>query len=64
MSEWRENVVGELTELTEKTVKLRRFMVSKEYFDLPSEQRALLRKQALIMGEYADILIKRLEAAG
>ena len=64
MSEWRENVIGELTELTEKTVKLRRFMVSKEYFELTSEQRALLRKQAIVMNEYADILIKRLEVVG
>ena len=63
MSEWRERVVGESTELTELIVRLRRFMVSKEYYELPAKHRALLREQAIVMNNYADILIQRLESA-
>ena len=63
MSEWQEEVVGELTELTEKVVKLRRFMVTEQYLELSEEQTELLRVQAFYMCEYADTLTKRLEAA-
>ena len=64
MSEWREAVIGELTELTEKMVRLRRFMVTEEYFNLPGAQCDLLRRQSIIMHDYADVLIERLETAG
>ena len=64
MSEWRENVQGELCELTEKMVRLRRFMVTEDYFKLPGQQAGLLRRQSIIMHDYADVLIERLEAAG
>jgi hypothetical protein len=64
MSEWRESVVGELTELTEKMVRLRRFMVTEAYFELPGEQASLLRRQSIIMHDYADVLIERLESSG
>ncbi len=64
MSEWREKVIQESIEVTERMVRLRRFMVLKEYFELPERQRELLRRQSIIMHDYADILIERLETAG
>ena len=63
MSEWREAVQGELIELTEKMVRLRRFMVTEEYFELPGAQGSLLRRQSIIMHDYADVLIERLESS-
>jgi len=61
--EWRENVQGELAEITEKMVRLRRFMVTEDYFELPGAQASLLRRQSIIMHDYADVLIERLESS-
>lgn len=60
-NEWREEVLGELTELTEKLVRLRRFLVSEEFYKLSEQQCNLLRNQAGAMSQYADILTKRLQ---
>ncbi len=58
--EWRERVVVELTEVTEKIVRLRRFMVTEKYFQLSEDHCDLMRMQSFYMSEYADILAKRL----
>ena len=60
MSEWRERVTVELAEVTEKIVKLRRFMMTERFFQLSEEHANLMRLQSFHMAEYADLLTKRL----
>lgn len=62
-SEWRADVVEELTALTEKLVRLRRFLVQEEFYKLSEQQCNLLRNQASAMAQYADILTKRLQSS-
>ena len=62
MNEWRERLVTELAEVTEKIVKLRRFMSTAKFFEGVTEYQAdLMRLQSFHMSEYADILTKRLD---
>ncbi len=59
--EWREKVITELNELTEKLVRLRRFIGSEDYYQLSRNHTSMLRAQARVMSQYADILAERLE---
>jgi len=59
-NEWREGVIKELDEMTEKLIRLRQFMITKEFFVLSEKQTELLCRQAGIIAEYADLLIERL----
>ncbi len=61
-NEWREEVIAELTRLTEELVRLRRFMVNEDFYKLSERQTNLLRDQSAAMCEYADILAKRLQS--
>lgn len=62
-SEWRDRVILELEDLTDKIVRLRQFMTSKEYYVLSASQACLMRDQAKAMSKYADILIDRLRCS-
>jgi hypothetical protein len=61
-SEWREEVLSELKRLTEDLVRLRRFLVSEDFYKLSEQQCNLLRNQSTAMSQYADILTKRLQS--
>ena len=56
----RERVERELSGLETRMKKLSRFIGSAEYKGLSKESRYLLRKQYKTMGEYEEILSKRL----
>ncbi len=58
--EWRQRVIDELDRLTERVVKLRRFIAGEEFYKLAERQQNLLKKQSIAMNEYADILSERL----
>ena len=60
--EWRQEVQLELAQLTERIVRLRRFMLIDDFYKISEQQGNLLRSQASVMGQYADILTKRLSA--
>lgn len=60
---WRQDVQLELATLTERIVRLRRFMLTDKFYGELSEQQAnLLRNQGSVMCQYADILTIRLQA--
>ncbi len=59
-SEWRQRVIAELAELTERIVKLRRFMTTDDFYAITVTQAELLYQQSAVMNKYADILVQRL----
>ena len=61
-NEWREKVIEELHELTEKIMRLRWFMTSEDFYTLTERQCNLLRKQSAVMCEHADLLTERLQS--
>ena len=56
-----DRVIEELELLTIKAKSLKMFLSSKEFRDLPIEQRHLLGQQLEVMRRYRKILISRLE---
>jgi len=61
-NEWRAGVINELTELTERLVRLRQFMLKEDFFKLSELQANLLQEQSAAMCEYANILTQRLRS--
>ena len=51
---------SELTELTEKLVKLQLFMAGEEFRKLPGHSRNLLAYQSRAMATYAHVLSERI----
>lgn len=60
MKDYQKRLLTEKAELTEKLDKLKNFL-NVDKIPLSAEQRKLLEKQSEIMGEYKDILEKRIE---
>lgn len=60
---WQDGVAIELTNLTDKIVRLRWFIAGQEFLQIGSVQRLLLLDQSEQMAAYADTLVKRLEEA-
>lgn len=61
MQPHQERVVTESNELREKLSKLTAFISVGDTFDtLDEEDRALLRKQRDLMGDYLDVLCERI----
>jgi hypothetical protein len=60
--EWRPGVISELAEVTERIMRLRRFVASEDGFKISGRAADLLLQQCKIMNKYADILISRLAA--
>ncbi len=50
----------ELVNLRDKTIALENFMISKDFLDVPGNQRTLLAEQREAMLKYRKILVKRL----
>ncbi len=58
---WQERVVEEKEQLAERLEKLNAFLVTEKCLALPFEERTLLARQALVMAQYLDILLDRIE---
>lgn len=59
--EWQQRVVQELHDLSDKVVKLRRYLATDTYRGLPQEDQALLVMQLQSMITYEAVLLKRVE---
>ena len=57
----QQRVVDEKNELAERLEKLNAFLVTEKCIALPFEERCLLARQALVMAQYLDILLDRIE---
>ena len=62
MSDYKQRVRAEKTELSERLSKLELFLGSDDFADVDAEQQTLLIRQAYVMSLYQDILTERIEA--
>ena len=62
MEEWQKRVIKEKQDLDLKRERLDSFFSKKAFADLDDDQKALMVDQSLIMGEYSEILGKRIDA--
>ncbi len=60
MSTHAERVIAEAGELSARSIALVRFMSTAAYQELPGHHKMLMRQQAGVMAQYADILTLRL----
>ena len=61
MDDVKQRVVDELNELSERTSKLVKFVLSKKFSALNEQMQWLMQDQIRVMIEYGNILRKRLE---
>jgi hypothetical protein len=61
MEEWQRRVVTEQSELSIKINNLTSFFNSKAFFYLPDEDQYLLEKQLIIMQQYNEVLLLRIQ---
>ena len=61
MDEVKQRVIDELNELSERTSKLVKFILSKKFSALNEHMQYLMQDQVRVMLEYGNILRKRLE---
>lgn len=61
MSDFKDRLVTEHSELSEKIEKLSNFLESERFSDIDKEQQELLKQQYQVMLEYQQILIQRIK---
>lgn len=61
MEEYQQRVVDEKNELSERLEKLRTFINSERFLAISYKERNLLKNQRVVMQEYLEILIQRIE---
>lgn len=61
MDEVKQRVMDELNELSERTSKLVKFMLSEKFSSLSEKMQYLMQDQVRAMLEYGNILRRRLE---
>lgn len=57
---YRERMLDEQTELTDKLIKLRRYIATREFTELDEIDRNLLLEQSAAMAHYSDTLATRI----
>ncbi len=60
MQSHQERVITELNELCEKHIKLGLFLDGAVFKSLDTSEQSRLKRQYIVMGEYADILRERI----
>lgn len=61
MDEVKQRVIDELNELSERTSKLVKFILSEKFSSLSKDMQYLMQDQVRAMLEYGNILRRRLE---
>lgn len=61
MSDFKSRLLEEQTSLSEKIAKLDAFLPVMNDHNVEEAQQELLKKQIVVMKEYNDILVKRIE---
>lgn len=58
--DWKQRVIDEAAELTEKLENLKAFLGSKKIKEMPDSETQILKTQALYMGSYLTVLNTRI----
>ena len=64
MSDFKSRLLEEQTTLSERVTKLDAFLPVMTEHNVEEAQQELLKKQVVVMKEYNDILVKRIELLG